>query len=134
MGHKDLDLGEFRLMMLVQMCVLIRVGIKKGHVDLHNLVYPVATLGAAKQLEHIKDPVDRQFVVDHIVQQTGLEEYGTNAGEGALCETSEKRQTHIVDAFFYGQCLFGISTTTGQHFVKFFGSSEWVPLYESTEV
>ena len=49
-------------MMLVQMCVLIRVGIKKGHVDLHNLVYPVSGLGAARQLEHIKDPEDRRYV------------------------------------------------------------------------
>lgn len=115
-------------MMLVQMCVLIRVGIKKGHVDLHNLVYPVSDLGAAEQLKHIKDPEDRQYVVYHVVQQTGLEQFGTNAAEGSLCETSEKRYRHIFDVFFPGQCLFAICTTTGRHFVKFYGSAEWVPL------
>ena len=52
-GHDDLDFGEFRLMLVVQMCTLIKVGIKNGHIDLHNLVYPVAKLGAAKQLAHI---------------------------------------------------------------------------------
>jgi hypothetical protein len=115
-------------MMLVQMCVLIRVGIKKGHVDLHNLVYPVSGLGAAEQLKHIKDPEDRQYVVEHIVKQTGLEEFGTNAAEGCLCETSDKRYTHIFDVFMKGQCLFAMCTTTGQHLVKLYGSSEWVPI------
>lgn len=123
-----MDLAEFRLMMLVQMCVLIRVGIKKGHVDLHNLVYPVSGLGAARQLEHIKDPEDRQYVVEHIVKQTGLEEFGTNAAEGSLCETSDKWYTHIFDVFMKGQCLFAMCTTTGRHLVKFYGSSEWVPI------
>jgi hypothetical protein len=40
-------------MLVVQMCILIKVGIKNGHLDHHNLVYPVAKLGAANQLEHI---------------------------------------------------------------------------------
>lgn len=127
-GHTDLDLAEFRLMVLVQMCVLIGVGIKKGHVGLHNLVYPVAGLGAAEQLKHIEDPEDRQYVVDHIVKQTGLEQFGTNAAEGCLCETSEKRYRHIFDVFCRGQCLFAICTTTGRNLVKFYGSAEWVPL------
>jgi hypothetical protein len=59
-----------------------------GHKDLHNLVYPVSSLGAAKQLKHIL-PENRPYVLNLILKEMGLEEYGTNAVEGSLCKTSE---------------------------------------------
>jgi len=99
-------------MLVVQMCIMIKVGIKNGHVDLHNLVYPVAKLGAAKQLEHI-DVEERPYVQSLILRETGLEKFGTNAAEGCLCETSVNRIGTIYDMVFPGQCLFRICTTTG---------------------
>jgi hypothetical protein len=57
-------------MLVVQMCLLIKVGIKNGNVNFHNLVYPVANLGAAKQLEHI-DVEERPYVLSLIVKETG---------------------------------------------------------------
>ena len=109
------------------MCLLIKVGIKNGHVDFHNLVYPVANLGAAKQLEHI-DVEERPYVLSLIVKETGLDKFGTNAAKGCLCETSENRVGNIYDVVFPGQCLFCHCTTTGRCLVKIYGSHEWIPL------
>jgi hypothetical protein len=72
-----MDFGEFRIMIVVQMCILIKVGIRNWHLDLHNLVYPVAKLGAAKQLEHI-DVEERPYVQSLILRETGLEKFGSN--------------------------------------------------------
>ena len=126
-GHDDLDFGEFRLMLVVQMCTLIKVGIKNGHLDLHNLVYPVAKLGAAKQLAHI-DVEERPYVQSLITRETGLHQFGTNAAEGCLCETSDNRIGTIHDIVFPEQCLFCHCLTTGQCLVKLYGSHEWVPI------
>ena len=60
------------------------------------VVYPVSSLGAAKQLKHIL-PENRPYVLNLVLKEMGLEEYGTNAVEGSLCETSERgsRQSEI---------------------------------------
>jgi hypothetical protein len=42
-------------------CIQICCNIVEGHKDLHNLVYSVASLGAAVQLEHIF-PSKRHYV------------------------------------------------------------------------
>jgi len=126
-GHTNLDFGEFQIMLVVQMCLLIKVGIKNGHVDFHNLVYPVANLGASKQLEHI-DVEERPYVLSLIVKETGLDKFGTNAAEGCLCKTSENRVGNIYDVVFPGQCLFCHCATTGRCLVKIYGSNEWTPL------
>jgi hypothetical protein len=53
-GWKDfgMDIAEFHLMLVVHIFVLAGITVK-GHKDLHNSVLPVATIGAAKQLEHV---------------------------------------------------------------------------------
>jgi len=56
--RSKLDFSEFRLMMAVQMCCLSGI-VVKGHKNLNNLVYPVKTSGAAKQLKHL-DNDERQ--------------------------------------------------------------------------
>jgi hypothetical protein len=88
-------IGEFCFMMILQICCLAGI-MQKGHKDLHNLVYPVAGLGAAGQLEHV-EPKDRPTVLHCIISEFDLEDYGTNAAEGMLCETSETRVTKIFD-------------------------------------
>ena len=86
-GLAKLDFGEFRMMLAVQICCLAKV-VVSGHGNLNNLVYPVAGLGARNQLSHLKNSSDRQEVVNTIVYEMEMEEYGTNAAEGLLCETS----------------------------------------------
>jgi hypothetical protein len=55
----------------------------KGHKDLHNLFYPVASLGAAAELEHIY-PSKRHYVREIIMRENQLEDYGLNGVKGSL--------------------------------------------------
>jgi hypothetical protein len=48
----------------------------------------VSSLGAAKQLKHVL-PENRPYVLNLILKEMGLEEYGTNVAEGSMCKTSE---------------------------------------------
>jgi len=73
-------------MLIVQTLCLAGV-VVKGHKDLYNLVYPVHNLGAAKQLEHIRN-IDRPGMLDYLSTETGLEAFGTDGSEGNLCETA----------------------------------------------
>ena len=110
-------------MIAVQICCLGKVMVK-GHLNLNNLVYPVASLGAAGQLSHLKDKSERPEILNTIICEMEVEEYGTNAAEGLLCETSEGRVGNIFDYVFYGQMLFRISKE-GKNLLKQFGSITW---------
>ena len=122
-GLAKLDFGEFRIMLAVQICCLAKI-VVTGHANLNNLVYPVAGLGARNQLSHLKDSNDRWLVVNTIVHEMEMEEYGTNAAEGLLCETSLNRVEGVWDYVFYGMMLFRICKE-GKNWLKVFGSSEW---------
>lgn len=123
-GHTRLELGEFRLMIIVQICCLIKVGVK-GHEDLRSLVYPVANLGAATQLKNVT-PGDRPYVLTLITKAAGLgEDEGTNPGEGLLCEMSETRCTHIFDVVLPGQFLFRHGKN-GENMLQPYGSDTYV--------
>jgi len=120
-GFTRTDLGEFRLMITVQICCLAKV-VVKGHKDLHNLVYPVAKLGAA-QLSHVLAH-ERPQVLDIIVRENGLEDYRYNGAEGSLCETSEARIGNIMDYVFHGQLQLQIGKE-GKNLLKRYNSNAW---------
>jgi hypothetical protein len=122
-GLAKLDFAEFRIMIAVQICCLAKVMVN-GHRNLNNLVYPVGKLGAAKQLSHLKNVGERPEMINTIKREMDVDEYGTNASEGLLCETSEDRVGNIFDYVFYGQMLFIVSKE-GKNLLKWFGSSEW---------
>jgi hypothetical protein len=120
--YNKLDLAEFCIMIVMQICYLIKVGIT-GHKDLHNLVFPVLSLGAAKQLKHVL-PENRPYILNLILKEMGLEEYGTNTAEGSLCETSEDRVRNIFDHVFPGQMQF-CHGPNGKNLLKHYGSNDW---------
>jgi hypothetical protein len=60
-------------------------------------------------------------ILNTIIHEMEVEEYGTNAAEGLLCETSV---SNIFDYVFYGQMLFRISKE-GKNLVEWFGSTTW---------
>jgi hypothetical protein len=122
-GLAKLDFGEFWMMIAVQICCLAKV-VVKGHGNLKNLVYPVSGLGARSQLSHLKDSMDRQEVINMIVHEMGMEELGTNAAEGLLCETSLNCVGTIFDYIFYGMMIFRICKE-GKNWRKTFGSPVW---------
>jgi hypothetical protein len=118
MGHNKLDLGEFWLMFIVQICCLAKVSLQ-GHKDLNNLVYPVSSLGGAEQLSHV-NPKDWQYVLSLILKEMDLQEYGTNVGEGSLCELSVGRVCKIHDYVFPNH----IGSTSAK-LLKNYGSDCW---------
>ena len=86
----SLDIKEFRIMIVVQILVLAGIVVKPNK-DLKNLIYPVSQLGAAKQLEHIKDKARRPRVLQRIIKEIDMEDEGTDAAEGGLCEGESNR-------------------------------------------
>jgi hypothetical protein len=68
----------------------------------------------------LHDPV----VLNHIITEFDLQDYGTNAAEGILCETSETLFTSIFDYVMKGTYQFMIDKDGG-HFVKPYGKSTW---------
>lgn len=122
-GLDRLDFAEFRLMVALQICCLTKV-VVKGHANLNNLVYPVSNLGAAKQMSHL-DSSERPEMLRTIVQEMEVTRYGTNAGEGSLCENADNRVGTIFDYVYYGSMMFQI-TEEGKNMVKYFGSDIWI--------
>jgi hypothetical protein len=53
-------------MIALQVCCLGEV-IVKGHKNLNNLFYPVASLGAAAQLSHLKDKSERLEMLHTVI-------------------------------------------------------------------
>jgi hypothetical protein len=126
-GLSNLDFSKFHLMMAIQICCLAGI-VVKGHKNLNNLVYPVKSLGAAKQLEHL-DNDERETMQTRILQDFQLEAYGFNASEGHLCETSIERVCSIMDYYFFGMSQFRIGSD-GRHLKRLFGDSQWVEFRE----
>jgi len=117
------DFVEFRLMVAVQICCLAKV-VVKGHKNLHNLVYPVAGLGAAEQLKHV-DAADRPTVLKIVGKESGTEAFGFNGSEGHLCKTAEHHVGKMFDFVFLGQSLFCHGTEFGENIVKEYLSDTW---------
>jgi hypothetical protein len=70
MSHNKLDLGKFCLMLIIQICCLAKVGINE-HRDLNNLVYPMSSLGVAKQLSHVS-PSYQPYTLSLILRECNL--------------------------------------------------------------
>ena len=68
------------------------------------------------------------MVLKRISTEFGMQDYGTDAPEGMLCETSVERVTKIFDDVMKGQYLFTLCTTTGNQLVKPYGSRDWQPV------
>jgi len=127
-GHSDVELAEFRLMIIVQICCLINLVVKSNK-DLHNLVYPVSSLGAAKQLEHVQ-PGDRFYVLNLIMKRFMLRHLGTNGCKGSLCETSDIRVGNMYDVVYYGQIIVKMASDDGSSHVKHWSAAE----FETNEI
>ena len=123
-GYKC-DIGEFRIMMIVQICALASYLQRGKH--LLNIVYPVAKLGAAAQLVFVPEG-QRQEVIERILQEFDLVRFGTNAAESLLCETSATRVGKTHESFMRGQHLFMLEPETGRPIIKRCGTADWEPV------
>ena len=125
-SHLGVDIGEFRLMIVVQILILCGVSCPVTNRNKLNVVYPVAGLGAANQLADIERHL-RPMITARIAQEFNLQKHGANAVECCLCETSRNRLGEILDYFIKGQSLFYINSE-GLSLVKQYGSNVWMPV------
>ena len=98
------ELGEFHLMLILQLCALSSVVLLPSP-KLLNLLYPIPSKGSSNHLLEVNvDKVDHPDALKRILHCFNLQDYGTNAGESILCETLPGRK--VFDAFFPGQSVF----------------------------
>jgi hypothetical protein len=94
-------LGEFRLMLILQLCALSSVVLRSSP-KLQNMLYPIPGKGSANHLINVKvDPAHPQDALHRVLHNFDLNRFGTNAGESILCETLPGR--NVYDDVFLGR-------------------------------
>jgi hypothetical protein len=116
------ELGEFRLMLILQMCALSSVVLLPSP-KLLNLLYPIPGKGAANHLNDVGvKEADHQDALNCVSHCFDLKHFGNNGGESILCETLPGR--NVFDAFFPLQSLF-LLNAHGRPMKKKYSSTKW---------
>lgn len=123
LGSLHLDLAEFRLTTIVQLCLMSGTIVAINKTETKNIQYPITGLGAEKQLKVPKEK--RSSVLDFISQEFAIEEFGRDGPECCLCESEDKRLTKVFNQVIKGQDLFYLFAD-GRYGVKLYGRwSSW---------
>ena len=116
------ELGEFRLMLVLQMSALSSVVLHPSP-KLLNLLYPIQGKGSAKHLLSVGvQEKDHQDAIRRVSHCFNLVDFGDNGGESVLCETLTDR--NVQDAFFEGQSLF-LLNARGSPVEKKHSATKW---------
>ena len=124
------EMGEFRLTVFVQLCVLS--GIARKGCGVLTKSYPVKERGSYQQLLscHVREE-DHEIALELLSFELGLGRHRGDYTEGLCCESREERK-HIVDALFKGMNLYHLMWDNGsaryKSFVKIYGSYGWTPV------
>jgi hypothetical protein len=119
---KETELGEFRLMLILQLCALSSVVLHSSP-KLLKLLYRIPGKGASNHLIDVNVQIENhQDAMKRLLHHFDLHEFGMNAGESILCETLPGRK--VFDAFFQGQSLF-LLDPHGQSKMKKYASLTW---------
>ena len=119
-----IQLGEFRLLVLIQIAILSGI-LVKPRPFLNNLMYPVKDRASYQHLvdENI-DPKDFDFAMETICQEMKWTP-SRNVAETCLCESLEGRREFIYDILFYGMNLYCLNEK-GQTLEKLWNSRQWI--------
>jgi hypothetical protein len=121
--HRDTELGEFRLMLILQVCCALSQVVLHPSPKLLHLLYPIPGKGSATHLSNVGVAENNHHdALRRILHHFDLNAFGDNAGESILCETLPGR--NVFDAFFHGQDLF-IMNKAGRSQRKRYGQSTW---------
>jgi hypothetical protein len=124
------ELGEFRLMLILQMCALSSVVLRPSR-KLVNLLCPIPGKGSANHLHDVGVlEVDHHDALRRVFHYFELEEFGDNGGESLLCETLPGH--NVFDAFFQQQSLF-LLNKEGKAMMKKHGSTNWMPVSKTED-
>jgi hypothetical protein len=117
------ELGEFRLMLILQMCALSSVVLHPSP-KLLNLLYPIPGKGSANHLLDVNvKEADHHDALRRVLHHFNLQEFGDNGGESILCETLPGRK--VFDAFFPLQSIF-LLNADGIPMRKKYLSTKWI--------
>ena len=119
------ELGEFRLMLILQMCALSSVHLRPS-LKLNYLLYPIPDKGSATHLHDVGvKKIDYGDALRRVSHYFELEDFGDNGGESLLCETLPGR--NVFDAFFPTQSIF-LLNKRGRAMMKKYGTTKWIPV------
>jgi hypothetical protein len=125
------ELGEFRLMLILQICALSSVVLHPSP-KLLNLLYPIPGKGSANHLNAVGvKEADHHDALRRVSYHFGLKEFGDNGGESLLCETLPGR--NVFDAFFPEQSLF-LLDAHGKPMAKKYATTKWTALEEEDKL
>jgi hypothetical protein len=123
-SYGRIDLGEFRLMIMIQLCALSNV-ILKPDPKLRNLMYPIPGKGSYQNLlEHEVDPLYHVDAMHRVLEKYSLQDYGFNAAETILCDTKASRSARVFDLFPQGVSIY-LLTVNGSTQRKKYGTVVW---------
>jgi hypothetical protein len=125
------ELGEFRLMLILQMCALSSVVLRPSP-KLLNLLYPIPGKGSANHLLDVSvKEADHHDALRRVSHHFNLKQFGDNAGESILCETLPGR--NVFDAFFPLQSLF-LLNAHGKPMRKKYSTTKWDTVEDIDEI
>lgn len=117
------ELGEFRLMLILQLCALSLVVLLHSSPKLLKLLYQIPGKGSMNHLINVNaDLTNHQDAMKWLLHTFDLYEFGTNAGDNILCEMLPGR--NVFNVFFPGQSLF-LLNPNGKSMMKKYASLTW---------
>lgn len=125
--HARCEIGSFRLMLLLQGCVYLRVRLRPGR-HLRQIFFPVKGSGS---WNHIKDMKVEDSQVESVclAMQAELSTperfVSMDEVEVILCESKDGRLLRKYDLVIKGQSLFKLDDS-GASWMKVYGDTEWV--------
>ena len=124
------ELGEFRLMLILQMCALSSVVLHPSP-KLVNLLYPIPGKGSANHLIDVNvKEADHHDALRRVSHHFNLKEFGDNGGESFLCETLPGRR--VFDAFFRWQSLFLLNALR-KAMRKKYSTTKWITVEDEDD-
>ena len=120
--NRRTELGEFRLMTILQICALSSVRVRPSP-KLLNLLYPIPGKGSARHLiEAGVSEAEHPAAMKRVVHHFDLSKFGSKAGESLLCESLPG--CNVFDVFLRGQDLF-LMDHGGVPHVKRYNNDSW---------
>ena len=119
----NVQLGEFRLLILVQMCALTGFLVEPSPL-LHNICYPVKGKASERHLKDVKlDPEDYGFAMEAICHEMSWSNK-LNWSETCLCESIDGRRDYVYDILIYGINLHYLDEQ-GRAIIKYWSTRVW---------
>jgi hypothetical protein len=120
------ELGEFRLLVFLQICAHLRIGLRTS-TNLREILYPVVGAASHAHILHHGFKADQVLEVFDMLRSemsTGIRRVPMDEVEPLLCESKAGRLLTKFDVFIKGQALFRLDES-GVPWIKGYGEYCW---------